>query len=75
MSEIIERVAQAIHSAVGQWQPRSGNRIRDIAARAAIEEVRDYLKGCGCDTGSAIHHINKSLSSPPRAETNEQERQ
>jgi len=62
MNEMIERVALAIS---GGDDPASILGIHRSRARLAIEAVRDYLKQCGCDTGSAIHEINKALGTWP----------
>jgi len=39
-TELVNRVADAINDAVAQWQPGSPQRIKEMAARAAIEAVR-----------------------------------
>jgi len=39
-TELVNRVADAINDAVAQWQPGSPQRIKEMAARAAIETVR-----------------------------------
>jgi hypothetical protein len=39
-TELVNRVAEAINDAVAQWQPGSPQRIKEMAARAAIKTVR-----------------------------------
>lgn len=50
MSEMIERVATAIDGAVQKWQPGCGEAIKVMAARAAIEEIREQLRDELCIT-------------------------